>query len=255
MPVHRHAIQKQICLAILRGGGEAAFDLHRVSTMDRALYQRMADEMVQRVIARHSSFSEYYRVSIKNPLGASLWLAGALATTAGMAAIALLQTIEWKALVASSALNGVIGLFAITAAAAGWGVSSWVAHRNTRSKHTLDIVAARFSQPAFSQALADFNAGFVGLKITEALVAEFATSHDPVKINAVRGMRYLVNFFEFISVGIIYGEFDERIIAKTLRGNIRYVYDKCAGWIGELQQRNPKTLEHFTRVRAHYEDL
>lgn len=51
------------------------------------------------------------------------------------------------------------------------------------------------------------------------------------------------------------GELDEAIVQKTLRGNLRFIYDRCAPCIAHLQTANPRTLEHFTTLRLNYEEL
>jgi hypothetical protein len=246
-----------ICRAILRGeeAAAAAFDQYNVSLLEQAAYRRIAHEAVDAVVARHSVLKRYFAAPIRNPIRVTTYMAGALAIVASAGALALVPYIALDDPTRLPVLSGFVGLCAVLAAALGWGVSSWVAHRTARAKHTLDIVSARFAQPAFGQALSDFNAGFLGRRIDTALVARFAGSDEPRERAAVQGLRYLVNYFEFISVGVLMGELDDRIVRRTLRGNLNYVYDKCAFYIAEVQAANPRTLEHFTTVRLHYRDV
>ena len=134
-------------------------------------------------------------------------------------------------------------------------MSAWIAHRSNRSSYTLDTVAAWFAQSAFSDALRDFNKTLRRKKIDEMLVNSLAASQSDEDRAAVRSLRYLLNYFEFISVGVLDGELDERIVAKTLRGNLLDVYNHAASYITDLQKSNPRTLENFSMLRRHYQDL
>jgi len=254
MPAERWEVQRDICKAILRGDAEAAFSRHHVSQLDRAIYRRMAEDALDGVVRRRSAARRYYRARIANPILLGTGLAALLSFAALAGALLLLSEVDLSDPKGDPRLSSFVGLCAVVAAATGWGVSGWIAHRNTRSKHTLDIVAARFAQPAFNHAFAEFNKVFDG-RIDAALVNRFATSGNMAEREGVQALRYLVNYFEFISVGILSGEFDERIIAKTLRGNLIHVYDRCAFYIAEVQASNPRTLENFTTVRNHYRSL
>ncbi|WP_375403748.1 DUF4760 domain-containing protein [uncultured Sphingomonas sp.] len=152
-------------------------------------------------------------------------------------------------------ISSVAGFSAIAAAAAGWMISGWVTHRTGRSKLTMDVVATRFSQPAFGDALTAFNKVLPGLQIDSALVKRLEASDDEDDRRALQRLRYLLNFCEFISVGVLEGELDERIVAKTLRGTLTYVHDHSAPYITDLQRRNTRTFEHFTMLRRHYREL
>jgi len=239
----------------MSGAGDAAFEQYHVPDLDQAIYRRMASDALDKVIARESAAKRYFSANISNPIRGVIGLAAILSLSSLAGALWLFWSIDAYHPKADSILSAFVGFCAVLAAAIGWGVSAWIAHRNNRSKHTLDIVAARFAQPAFSKAFSDFNEAFVGKAISKALIADYSTSDDSAKKEGVQGLRYLVNYFEFIAVGIISGELDERIIARTLRGNLIYVYDRCAKYIYEVQGDNPRTLENFTTIRRHYQTL
>lgn len=246
--------QAAICRAVLEGRAEAVFAERRIPLVEQARYRWMANEIVAHTVRRHSSFSRYFAASIKNPIRLSTGLSAVIGTLFMLAALGLFTAVDLADRTTYPILGAVAGFCAISVAAIGWGVSGWIAHRNNRSRYTLDVVAARYAQTAFTDALRGFNEVFKGVAINEATVAALANDPDPEKRKAVQGLRYLVNYFEFIAVGVLEGEIDEKIVAKTLRGNLIYIYDRCATYIIDLQRTNPRTLENFTALRLHYRD-
>lgn len=267
MPSAAWDVQREVCLAFLHERAGSILEKHEVSdadalctklgvsNVDKALYQRMADDLLTAIIRRHSPAQRYFAAPIRNPVELGMLIAFVLVIGACIGAAWLYGKIDLDDPGSYPILSGFVGFCAVVAAALGWGFTGWVAHRNNRAKHTLDVVAARFAQPAFGQALASFNVGFAGKRIDKALIADYSVSKNEQDRDALQGLRYLVNYFEFIAVGVLEGELDDRIVRKTLRGNLIYVYDRCAIYIGEVQRDNPRTLEHFTLLRAHYRSL
>lgn len=252
---HAWADQRTICHGILQGQADAVFATYTVSELDQSAYRRMADDALTVVIRRKSAVRHYFRIRIKNPIGVGIAIAATFGSSAFVAAVILLTRISFANTGTYPMIGAMAGFCAIGVAAIGWGVSGWITHRTARSKLTMDVVAARFAQPAFNDALTAFNTikrnhG----RVTSSLVDRFAVSADEDERKALQGLRYLLNYFEFIAVGVTEGELDERIVAKTLRGNINYVYDTAAPYIFDLQTKNPRTLEHFTALRRHYRE-
>ncbi|MCP3734507.1 DUF4760 domain-containing protein [Sphingomonas sp. RP10(2022)] len=252
---HEWAVQRSICHGILQGRAEAVFSTYTVDAIDQSAYRRMADDALTVVIRRRSAAKRYFRIRIKNPI----WIGIAFATTFGAlafaAAVVLARWIDLANAQTYPIVGAMAGFCAIGVAAIGWGVSGWITHRTARSKLTMDVVAARFAQPAFNDALTAFNTiRREHHHVTSALVDHLAASPDENDRKALQGLRYLLNYFEFIAVGVTEGELDERIVAQTLRGNITYVYDTTALYILDLQAKNPRTLEHFTALRRHYRE-
>lgn len=252
---HRWAEQREICRAILCGNPSPAFDRYRVSELDRTIYERMTQDALDQLIRRRSPARFYFRAQIKNPIWFSTLLSAAIGVSALASASYLSVHVDLSDDKTLPILGSVAAFCAIAVAAIGWGVAGWIAHRNNRSKYTLDTVAARYSQPAFSDALRHFNRAFKDRRVNTAMVEQLASSKDTSDQSAVQGLRCLLNYFEFISVGILQGELDERIVAKTLRGNLLFVYQQSAAYIRDLQRNNPKTLEHFTLVSRHFQEL
>lgn len=255
MPHHDWTTQRAICRAVLQGRADAGFAEHAVSVEDQIIYRRMADEALTAVIRRRSSAKRYFSAHIRNPIALVIVLAVLIATASLAMAVLLWRRVDLADPGTYPVVGSVAGFSAIAAAATGWTVSSWVTHRTGRSKLTMDVVASRYAQPAFGEALTAFNKILLNRRIDSALVGRLERSESDDDRKALQGLRYLLNFSEFIAVGVLEGELDERIIAKTLQGTLTYVHDHSLSYISDLQRRDPRVLEHFTTLRRHYAEL
>lgn len=249
------ATRQKICLAILRQGEEAAFAEYHVSDLDRAILRRCAHEIAHNAVRKSSPFKRYWKAPIRNPIRIGFVVSGCFAVASLGWAIRLFPFVDYGDPRTYPIATAAAALFAISAATSGWAFTSIVTARNARINHSLSIVSDRFSKSEFSTHASRFNAAFTGKYIDTVLITKMATSDDEKDRQAVQALRYLLNFFEYISVGVILGELDETIIRKTLRGNIVFYYDKCAKYIEEMQRINPLALEHLTMLRSHFRDI
>lgn len=255
MPDHDWNTQRTICRAILRGEADSIFAVHQVSATDQILYRRMADEAITAVIRRRSAAKRYFTARVRNPILLVTVLAALIAAVCAGMALTLWRWVDASNPATYSIVGSVAGFSAIGAAAIGWTMSGWITHRTSRSKLTMDVVASRYAQPAFGEALTAFNKVLLGRRIDSTLVARLQASDDDDDRRALQGLRYLLNFCEFIAVGVLEGELDARIIGKTLRGTLTYVHDHSQLYIGDLQRTDPGALEHFSMLRRHYVEL
>ncbi|HEX8526548.1 DUF4760 domain-containing protein [Allosphingosinicella sp.] len=248
------ATRRAICLEILRGNEEAAFRQHRVSELDQAVLRRCAQEIVDTVVRRRAPFRHYWRAPIRNPIWPGFIVSAAFALVSLSYAIRLFPLVDYAIPATYPIATATAALFAIAAATSGWAFTSIVTARNARVNHSLTIVSDRFSKSDFGANTAKFNVAFKGKRINKALVEEMDESDSDVDKDGVQALRYLLNYFEYVSVGVILGELDETIIRKTLRGNLVHYYDRCASYIKEVQSENPRVLEHLTMLRTHFRD-
>ncbi|MDA7426052.1 DUF4760 domain-containing protein [Thalassococcus lentus] len=61
----------------------------------------------------------------------------------------------------------------------------------------------------------------------------------------------LLNYYEFLAVGIAEGDLDETLLKRTLRGIMCNLVDDCRNLICEMRKRNPRTYENLAAL---YED-
>lgn len=254
MPHAEWKVQRVICRAVLQGREIECFATYAVPPHDQAVYQRIAADALTHAIRRQSAIKRYFKAPIRNPLLVSVIVA---ATVAGMSlcfACYLFSHVRFEDERTYSILGAVAGFCAIGVAAIGWSVSGWITHRTARSKLTMDVVAARYAQAAFGDALAAFNRELKDRRIDSAALRGMEQSGKPDELAAVQGLRYLLNYYEFISVGVLKGELDAAIVEKTLRGNLTFIYERSMIYILEIQRDNPRTLEHFSALYRHYKE-
>jgi hypothetical protein len=250
-----NATRETICVEVLRGRATEAFEGYRVSELDQALYRKWAQEIVSGVVAKRSPFKRYSRARIRRPMRWVVVLAATIATFCGVCAFRILSNIDLSNHDTYPLASAFAGLLAIAAASIGWGATTVVSARNTKINHTLTIASERFSKSDFSEKANTFNTFFRGKRINKALIDSLAASTVQDERDALQALRYLLNFFEYVSVGVLNGELDEGIIKKTLRGNLLYYYDQCSTYIWEEQRRNPKVLENLTQLRSHFREV
>lgn len=246
--------RRHICEAILRGKGPEAFEAYNVSLLDQALLQRRAYQALNKIAIADSPIKGYFRAHIPAPAARVIVVATIIV---GIALYGLCHTWPYYdhrnpatyALASASA-----ALLAVCAGASGWAVAAWISYRNARVQHTINFVTNRFTNDIFSRQTAIFNEHFAGQVITTALISKMATSEDDAQKDAVQAARYLMNYFEFIAVGVLSGDLDEAIVRRTLRGNLVFYTDRCLTWIRELQKTSPKVMEHLVILRDHFRE-
>lgn len=67
-------------------------------------------------------------------------------------------------------------------------------------------------------------------------------------------LRYILNYHEFIAVGIRYGELSDEVMRAMMRGIICRAHDLFEDHINQLRNSNPKTLENLVWLRKKWHD-
>lgn len=65
-------------------------------------------------------------------------------------------------------------------------------------------------------------------------------------------INYLLNYFEFISVGIRFGDLDEKLMKNSLRTIIKNNYEFFEDVIKQKQQNSPSLYEHLTSLKKRW---
>ncbi|MGI4777492.1 MAG: DUF4760 domain-containing protein [Janthinobacterium lividum] len=142
-------------------------------------------------------------------------------------------------------------LLGVVAAVAGWIISAIVTMRNSIRQHTVTtLLSSRLSETYMSQTRlvnARYFSPSGGLyRLTPAEVAV------PSAEAQIAALRYLLNYFEFIAVGIRYGDLDEKLLKNTLRGILCGVYEAAGPLVSQRRQApdgstaaKSKTFEHL----------
>ncbi|PZT96137.1 MAG: hypothetical protein DI624_12930 [Brevundimonas sp.] len=152
-------------------------------------------------------------------------------------------------------VSAAVATMAVAAAAIGWAVAGWVSHRNSRVQHTINLLFARVSQPTFAENTFAFHEAF-GLKLSPMVyisdLSRMENSKNETDRKAAQSVKYILNYFEFVAAGITRGDLDLKYVDLTMRGQIKFYYDKCEPLIIASQDANPKTLENLSKLRDYY---
>ncbi len=134
-------------------------------------------------------------------------------------------------------------------AIAGWIISSLVTIRNSIKQHTINtILQTRLSVHYMSHAEI-LNKKFfrsVSAELPEAQNIDYWKKEDLAK--EFESLTYILNFFEFISAGIRYGDLDENLMQGTMRGILIRLYQISHVLISEFRATDTRRFEHIVAL-------
>ncbi len=149
--------------------------------------------------------------------------------------------------------NATNWLFLIGAFSAmvGWIVSSMVTIRNSIKQHTINTLLQSRLSATYMEKAKFINKTFF---TPEGKLLPFSKEDitNTEKEEEREALTYVLNYFEFIAVGIRHGDFDEAVMKQTLRGILVNAYLFSEAYIkqgrGEENGKvtKPKVLEHLT---------
>jgi len=114
-------------------------------------------------------------------------------------------------------------LLGVYGAITGWLISSIVAVRNSIRQHTMNILLqSRLSQTYVDRATLVHERYFHPLGIRHLTEEELHTNAPEAQLPA---LRYILSYLEFIAVGIRYGDLNEKLMRRTLRGLACSLYE------------------------------
>ena len=154
-----------------------------------------------------------------------------------------------------------VGVAGILAAATGWVVTSMVNLHNARRQHTVNVLLQSRLSQAYQQRLRDVVKAFpVTPKVTKLRVGDWNTQEYS---EAIDGVKYLLNYFEFVAVGIRTGDLDEKTLRMSLRGILTTLCDMADVYIryqrGELEENDGypsnRSYEHVLWLRKRWMQL
>ena len=87
-----------------------------------------------------------------------------------------------------------------------------------------------------------------------ATVSALENSAEDADSLNVQSLKYILNYYEFISAGIIRGDLDLGIVEANLKSNLIFFYEKCLPFILETRRTSPQALEHLAKMRNHFRE-
>jgi hypothetical protein len=141
-------------------------------------------------------------------------------------------------------------LITLASALTGWIITAMVTVRNSIKQHTINaLLQSRLS--ATYMAHADVvNRNFLAPdgSLMPLLQSELEAQSDATQAK-LNSLRYILNYIEFISVGIRYGDLHESLLKSSLRGIVLNAFQFSEAYIKHSQKVNMKAYENLVWLR------
>ena len=144
-----------------------------------------------------------------------------------------------------------VGVIAILATVISILVSSAVSRQNQRRQNTVKILLESRLSHNYG-VLGELDRSYFS-KIDDGTAKTYRTYRTDLggsgkKREGAKAVLQMLNYFEFLSAGILYRNFDETMMEKSIRGilclrvyNMRYI-------IQEIRKKRPKSYEHLVAL-------
>ncbi|QUJ77365.1 DUF4760 domain-containing protein [Sulfitobacter albidus] len=151
-----------------------------------------------------------------------------------------------------------VALVSVAAALCTFGYNAYAARRAQRKQQTMTLLLESRLSSEFRGILEKrrhlfpeyTDVSFDAWNAARTAAPEDAT--DPDQIAAAERSResalavtQLLNYYEFLAVGIKQGDLDKDLLRKTLRSIMCNLVDDCRDLIAEMRRRKPSTYEHL----------
>jgi hypothetical protein len=141
-------------------------------------------------------------------------------------------------------------LITLASALTGWIITAMVTVRNSIKQHTINaLLQSRLS--ATYMAHADVvNRNFIAPdgSLRPLLQSELQVQSDATQAK-LNSLRYILNYIEFISVGIRYGDLHESLLKSSLRGIVLNAFRFSEAYIKHSQKANTKAYENLVWLK------
>lgn len=147
---------------------------------------------------------------------------------------------------------------------AGWWTQSTVNRSSQRKSHTLNLIMAqRYSElymrkndnavTAFSLDITVHPGWAEKLSGNESVIKPKFVKANNVKpylqhIEGVKGLSYLLNFYEFAAVGILKGDLDSKMMKDCFSGSVKRIEKRAFFMIRYSMKKDPEAYENFIKL-------
>ena len=138
-----------------------------------------------------------------------------------------------------------ITLIGGAAAMAGWIVSSIVTIRNSVKQHTVNTLLQSRLSAVYMENTANVNTYFFESNGEIRPIKESDLADDEESRKHIAAARYMLNYMEFVAVGIRQGDLNERLLRSSLRTILINVHDFSKVFIDQRRMKNSRIFENF----------
>lgn len=145
-----------------------------------------------------------------------------------------------------------IALYAVLAAILGWLLAAAVQIRNSLKQHTVNTMLQSRLSTAFQDKATKLNAAYPTLTGITPVKHNDWQSTDATIRDGVEAARYMLNYYEFIAVGIRSGDFDEKLMRHSWRKIVLNLHELAGELIKHLRGTRPDGAVDHPRVYEHF---
>lgn len=131
-------------------------------------------------------------------------------------------------------------------AMAGWIIKSWLSIYIARRQHTINILLQSRLSQAYQARLRDIFECYP--QTASKTKIESGDWNDASKAVAIEGVKYILNYFEFVAIGIRTGDLDEKPLKMSLRGIVAHIIETGDLYIKYLRGETPEKYPKATKA-------
>jgi hypothetical protein len=138
------------------------------------------------------------------------------------------------------------------AAVIGWIVSALTTIRNSVKQHTINtLLQSRLSAVymAHAEAVGDHFAAYVARKRLNP-----ASARTPIDDIPKKSIGYILNYFEFIAIGIRYGDLDESVMKSSMRSMLTRTVHLVDALVQDAVAENPRAYSNLIWLYRKWRD-
>lgn len=141
----------------------------------------------------------------------------------------------------------------VSSALSGWIITAWITVRNSIKQHTMNTLLQSRLSPAYMKYADDFNKYFFDINRKKIPIVD-ADLANVDKLDHVNSARYVLNYFEFMAVGIRYGDLDSGLLKDSMHGILNNSYEISKVLIVKRQATDPKIYENLEWLKKRWDN-
>lgn len=142
-----------------------------------------------------------------------------------------------------------VGALTVVLGTLGWIANVYVSQHNARRQHTMNVLLAHSLSKSFRSSMDTINRSFPKQASISATV--FSDGDEDTQ----SAIKYVLNYYEFIALGVDHGDLDEKIMEDAYSGIICGFYERAEPLVTALRgedekgdAKRPKVLHHLRSV-------
>lgn len=139
-------------------------------------------------------------------------------------------------------------LLGILGAVYGWLFTTKSQYINSRKNHSIQTLMSSRLSTSYVEKFDLLNKIFIKYQYKTLTYDQFDKLNDDEKM----AIMYALNYYEYVSVGIRFGDLDENLIKNTLKSNILNTYAFLENVISHKSENTPSCLEHLKELRIRW---